>query len=143
MRLDFALCLPRDGSSIPFVRHLIRVTLERLEVEDDCVHDVELAVSEACTNVLVHALGPEDQYEVHIEIDDDRCKIRVLDGGAGFDHGSAWARDGGPIEEGGRGIVLMRALVDELQFSSRAESGTIVHLEKVLKIRPSLAPERT
>jgi serine/threonine-protein kinase RsbW len=143
MRLDFALCLPREGSSIPFVRHLIRATLERLQVEDDCVHDVELAVSEACTNVLVHALGPQEEYEVHIEIDDDRCKIRVLDGGAGFDYGRAWGNNGEPIEEGGRGIVLMRALVDELQFSSRADSGTIVHLEKVLKIRPKVAPKLT
>ena len=40
--------------------------------------------------------------------------------------------DAEPSAEDGRGIQLMRALVDEVTFTSRPQVGTVVHLEKQL-----------
>ena len=136
MELDFGLTLPRDALSVPVVRHLCRSTLQRLGVEDACVHEIELALSEASTNVLVHAAGPEDQYEVRVKISDDVCKIDVVDTGAGID------LDALPVEppvgaESGRGIQLMRALVDELQFATKPHAGTAVQLTKALRLQPT------
>lgn len=133
MKFDFSLCLPREEASVPVVRHLCGFALRRLGVEDDCVGDVELAVTEACSNVLHHSAGTGDEYEVQIDIDDQLCSIRVIDTGDGFDHHTV--PDGEVGDEGGRGIKLMRALVDDLEFVSKPESGTIVHLEKLLECR--------
>ncbi len=133
MDLVFTLCLPRERASVPIVRHLVQGSLERLGVDPECVADVEVAVTEACSNVLKHAEGPEDEYEVGFEISDARCEIRVTDTGAGFDHESL----GGsvhPSAEGGRGIQLMRSLVDGVQFISEPQRGTVVHLVKELKL---------
>ena len=132
MELDFSLCLPRDEVSVPVVRHLCGFALRRLGVLDDCVGDIELAVTEACSNVLRHTAGTTDEYEVHVTIDECVCAIRVVDTGAGFDHESLAPDGAGPTAEGGRGIHLMRALVDHIHFVSKPESGTIVHLEKTL-----------
>ena len=139
MKFVFALNLPHDASSISFARNVVGSTMTQLGVDPDCVYDVEVAVTEACTNVLKHAEGARDEYEVEFTIDPRRASIRIKDTGRGFDPPSlADAHDDmadlhlDPIEEGGRGIMLMRALVDELEFTSQPEAGTIVHLTKAI-----------
>src|SRR6266536_754348 len=52
--LSWALSLPRDHRSVPVARHLVRAGMLILGVDEDCTNDVEVALSEACTNVLQH-----------------------------------------------------------------------------------------
>ncbi len=133
MRLILSVFLPRDRVSIPVSRHIVRDALKEIGVADDCAHDVAVAQSEACTNVVDHS-GPGDEYEVSVEINGDRCTIRVVDTGRGFDQ--SVVEDGASAEsERGRGIQLMRALVDRVHFQSDAGTGTAVHLEKTLQFR--------
>ena len=134
MTIVFTLCLPRDGASVPVVRHLLRSSMDKLGVEQECIHDMELAVTEACTNVLQHATGTGDEYEVAVELNETMCEITVTDAGQGFDHESV-AEPALPSAESGRGIQLMKALVDRVQFLSRPQAGTIVHLVKELDLR--------
>lgn len=142
MQITFTLHLPRDEASVPMVRHICRDALDKLGVDKDCVGDIELAVTEACTNVLDHAHGTGDEYEVRVEADETTCQIRVVDTGAGFDHELA-GRDASPTSaESGRGIFLMRAVVDDLSFVSQPESGTMVHLVKKLALRPGSLLEK-
>jgi serine/threonine-protein kinase RsbW len=133
--LDFKLTLPRDEASVPFVRYLCRSTLERIGVEHTIIDDIEVAVSEACTNVLKHS-DSNEEYTVTVEIDNDLCTIEVVDAGGGFDIASQTGREmaGG---ESGRGISLMRALVDELDFVFNSEGGTAVILSKTLELHPA------
>ncbi|MGH8918860.1 MAG: ATP-binding protein, partial [Actinomycetes bacterium] len=59
------------------------------------------------------------------------------DDGPGFDGADgARAEDAVALAESGRGVALMRALVDELHFLAGAERGTIVQLTKRLALRP-------
>jgi serine/threonine-protein kinase RsbW len=134
MELSLALSLPRDEQTVPVARHIVRNAMEQVGVEPDCVYDVELALSEACTNVLLHS-GPGDQYVVRLDLEDQIGRIRVVDVGHGFD--SARLQTDGPMPgaERGRGLGLMHALVDRVQFLSRPEAGTIVTLEKALTYR--------
>jgi serine/threonine-protein kinase RsbW len=131
MELSLAVTLPRDEQTVPVARHIVRNAMEQVGVEETCVYDVELAMSEACTNVLLHS-GPGDQYVVRLDLDDRLGLIRVIDVGRGFD--SARLQDEDPLleDERGRGLGLMQALVDRVDFTSRPEAGTIVTLEKVL-----------
>jgi serine/threonine-protein kinase RsbW len=132
MEIQLSLALPRDKLSVPVVRRICAHAMRSLGVEEECGRDVEIALTEACTNVLDH-VAEGDEYEVAIGIDDRICVIEVIDTGRGFDHSSFPAgRDVAPTAEEGRGILLMQALVDRVEFTSRPEKGTICHLEKDL-----------
>ena len=133
MDIVFRLSLPRDAASVPIVRQLCRCSFRSLGIADDCSHDLELVVTEACTNVLKHASG-RDAYEVQVCLSAASCEIQVKDTGGGFDHEAHGLQEAQGTAEGGRGIHLMRVLVDRLQFVS-ADSGTMVHLQKTLSLR--------
>ena len=131
MELSLALTLPRDEQTVPVARHIVRNAMEQVGVEETCVYDFELALSEACTNVLLHS-GPGDKYVVRLDLEDRIGVIRVIDVGHGFDSARLQAEDQLVDAERGRGLGLMRALVDRVDLTSRPEAGTIVTLEKVL-----------
>jgi serine/threonine-protein kinase RsbW len=134
LEVNLSLCLPTDEASVPVVRHICSSALETVGVLDSCLSDISVALTEACTNVLDHVTDAGTAYEVHIGIDDERCIIRVKDTGPGFDHE---ARTNEPAvdltAESGRGLGLIRELVDRVKFTSVPEDGMIVHLEKELE----------
>ena len=129
------LCLPRDSSTLSVVRHITASALDELGVVPEEVGDVILALTEAAANVVKHS-GADDQYEVHLVIENNTCEIRVVDSGRGFDSDTLGVNMAGPSEERGRGMALMAALVDSVRFESRPEAGTVVHLVKDLALRP-------
>ena len=92
---------------------------------------VLLAVWEACANVIDH-VSETDTYEVRFELAAERCAISVLDQGEGFD-ATAVPEDMDVTAEDGRGLALMRALVDTLAFRSEPHEGAVVHMVKSLR----------
>jgi serine/threonine-protein kinase RsbW len=133
MEFAFSLTLPREALSIPVARRILGSTMLDLGIDKHCVEDVEIVVTEACTNVLKHAEPHSADYEVEVSIASDRADIKIKDRGPGFPEGSQnQARALDPTEEGGRGILLMRAFVDRVEFLNDPESGTVVHLSKNL-----------
>ena len=93
--------------------------------------DIEWPLTDACSNGLRTAEGEWD-YEVSCGIDGTMCLIEVVDRGVGFDPHAKGLSEAVPTAENGRGIQLMRALVDNVRFENRPEDGTVVHLEKQL-----------
>ena len=107
-----------------------------LGVSADCVAQIELAVTEACTNVLRHVEGTDAEYEVSVAVNEKQCDIRLVDtAGEIFDHANEGFSEAHPDAESGRGIFLMRAMVDELKFVSEPETGSVVHLVKKLELQ--------
>jgi serine/threonine-protein kinase RsbW len=135
LRLDVAICLPRDSETVSLVRTSITNTLMLFGVTDECVEEIRLAVSEACTNVIEHA-SSDDEYEVGVIVDEERCEIRVTNTRTRFDASALT----GVMPDGdsprGRGVAIMRALMDNVEFRSEPEAGTMVHLVKRLSVRP-------
>lgn len=137
MDCRFTLCLPRDEASVPVVRHVCRDALRMLGVADECVGQIELAVTEACTNVLRHVEGTDAEYEVSVAVNERICEIRLVDAaGQIFDHETQGRDEANLDAESGRGIFLMRAMVDELDFVSEPEIGSVVRLVKKLELKP-------
>ena len=140
MRVDVAICLPQEASSVRLIRLAVTNTLSVFGVDDDCIEEIRLALSEACTNVVQHA-EPADEYEVRLEVDDQRCAISVTNRGAGFDADDLRGVMPGPDSPRGRGVAIMEAVMDQVEFRSEPEAGTVVHLVKELTFRPD-APLR-
>lgn len=133
MEIKLTLALPRDELSVPVARRVLRQAMDVLGVKDEVTSDIEVALTEACTNVLDHAEGAEE-YEVSAGIDGDMCVIEVIDRGPGeFDPAVLGHEPAADHAEEGRGIQLMRALVDRVHFDNREQVGTVVHLEKHLE----------
>jgi serine/threonine-protein kinase RsbW len=141
VEIKVTLQLPRDALSVPVVRRVLATSMHTLGVEADCVEDIGIALTEACTNVLDHTNGDEE-YEVVAGIDDNVCTILVVDTGRGFDADHLGHAEADPTAEEGRGIQLIRALVDRVHFQSRPESGMVVHLEKTLAFRDGSAIQK-
>ena len=131
MRLELAVALPHERRSVPIARHIIRAAMANLGVSSSCMYDIEVALSEACTNVVQHA-SIKDKYEVRLNVDDDRCVLRVVDVGESPNRLRIPSAPPGAELEHGRGLLLMRTLVDTVGFDSFPEQGTVVSLEKQL-----------
>lgn len=141
MRLDVALCLPQEVESVSIIRGVVSDALVMLGVACDCVDDIRLALSEACTNVIEHATA-EDEYEVRLQLDDERCEISVANTG---DHFDAAGLDGvmpSTASPSGRGVAIMHAVMDQVAFTSEPANGTIVRLVKSLELEPDGALAR-
>ena len=101
---------------------------------DERIDDLKLAVSEACTNAIeAHdAAGSAERVLVRCQAGTDVLEVHVEDRGHGFDPSDL--PDHPPVTdpdrlkfERGLGIPLIRALVDEVEFSPTA-GGTSVRL---------------
>jgi serine/threonine-protein kinase RsbW len=133
VKLDVALALPQEVESVSLIRVMVGDALARLGVTTECVDDIRLALSEACTNVLDHAAA-EDEYEVRLHVHDDTCEISVADTGQHLDADALGGSMPDAASPSGRGVAIMHALMDHVAFTSEPEIGTIVHLVKRLDV---------
>ena len=111
--------------------------IARLRTEpmsQEALGDLKLALTEACTNSVRHAYdGGEGNVEILYELHADKLVVEVVDEGEGFD---APADDAGPalngdaLSEGGLGIAIIKALVDELEIRDRAQGGSSLRFVK-------------
>jgi serine/threonine-protein kinase RsbW len=129
MHMSVRLNLPREVDSVPAVRRLLRTALAILQVDRQSGADLEIALTEACSNVVKHASGA-DQIEIRLNVAEDHCAIDVLDNGAGFDAELTGDGSPGPHSECGRGLFLIRALSENMRMQSTARNGSLIHFEK-------------
>jgi serine/threonine-protein kinase RsbW len=141
VHLDVAVCLPRESETVSLLRTVVTDALRTLGVTEDCIDDVRLALSEAATNVIQHA-GDDDEYEVRIEVADERCSISVTNPGSDLDADALTGVLPDEDSSSGRGVAIMQAVMDHVAFSSEPEAGTIVHLVKTRTFDPDSAVER-
>ncbi len=135
MRIQVGLTLPREAVSVPIARHTVSAALERAGIEHTCLSEVQVALTEACTNVFRHA-QEGDTYEVVINVNDAYLTVDVVDSGAGFGRSLPVADLPDPASETGRGTALMLAFTDHTAFDEVEGGGGSVHLLKHLKWAP-------
>ena len=88
-------------------------------VNDDTLADLKLALTEAVSNSVRHAYGPngDGHVDVTYELMPDRLGIEVADDGHGFDPDETPPFDA-EVSEGGLGIAIIRAIADEFEITS-------------------------
>ncbi len=135
MRIQVVMTLPREAVSVPLTRRTVSAALAVAGVDSECLAEVEVALSEACTNVLCHSMRG-DAFEVAVNISDHHLTMDVIDFGVGFGQFQPGWSMPDPTAESGRGLALMEALTDQATFDSVSGNGWVVHLTKRLRWAP-------
>ncbi|CAL9500929.1 Serine-protein kinase RsbW [Nocardiopsis dassonvillei] len=119
----FSISLPRRAYTVAVVRDVLETFLDRAGLCRGCVDDFLLASSEACANAVEHG-GPAPDYRVEADLGAHWCEVRISHTGRAPDSEALAARFTserppplpGIDSESGRGILLMRRLMDEVSF---------------------------
>jgi serine/threonine-protein kinase RsbW len=82
-KVRFCLVFERELLSVPVMRQVLGDTLRGIGVNKDSVDDILLAVTEACTNVVLHAGQSAPAYTVAATVDSVACRVEVADAGQG------------------------------------------------------------
>lgn len=125
--LSFALNLPAAPASVSVVRHMLGGVQPAWPVTDAQLHDLQIAVSEACTNVVKHAYDPTAPgiMEVAGVLRDGEIELLVRDSGAGV-------RDT-ESPDLAMGLALIKALATRARFDDRPDGGYEVTMVFVLE----------
>jgi serine/threonine-protein kinase RsbW len=103
---------------------------------EDAVADLKLALTEACSNSVRHAYDHDDgQVHLAFTLLADRVTIEIRDEGAGFHEDDVDCPEcagvpGIELGEGGLGISIIRAVVDEFDLRRPDAGGTVLVLTK-------------
>ena len=118
---DVKLTLPARPENVSVIRHVLGAFAEALQLPDELVEDLRLAVTEACTNVVRHAYPPElpGPVEVTIRPLDEHVRVVVADYGRGI--GSS-ADTTGP----GLGLPLISAIAEDVDLQPLPGGGSRV-----------------
>ncbi|MDZ7859072.1 MAG: ATP-binding protein [Candidatus Krumholzibacteriota bacterium] len=108
-----------------------------MQLESSVADEVAISVIEACTNALEHGnkSSPEKCIRIVINRHPDRIVVEVYDRGDGFDYKEYLEHIPDPSniqETRGRGIFIMKEMMDNLSFEFVKDRGMKVTLEKRL-----------
>jgi serine/threonine-protein kinase RsbW len=115
---------------------LSEALLRHLGFRDEAVERAALAVREAAANAIQHGNGAdsEEPVVVRFQVDNRDLVIEVADLGQGFDP-EALPDPLAPenlLKKSGRGILLMKSLLDDVAFRFEDRGGTVVTMRKRL-----------
>ena len=103
-------------------------------LSQETLGDLKLALTEACTNSVRHAYADgAGSVEILYELHRDRLVVEVVDEGEGFVPPTPVDLDDGDaaLAEGGLGIAIIRALVDDVEIRDREQGGSSLRFVKL------------
>jgi serine/threonine-protein kinase RsbW len=130
---DLELKLPARAENVAVVRHAFGGFAEVLTVDEQTLADIKLAVTEACTNVVIHAYERDDlgDLEVDATIDDQLLTVIIRDNGRGI-----VPRPDSPGL--GLGLPLIATLAETLELGKDGEEHTEVRMTFRLDDEPEV-----
>jgi len=125
------LRIPRRCEFVRVARKTAGALAHQLNFTIHDVGDIELAVSEACTNAVEH-IRDERCAEILLRllVEPGQLVMEVIDTGPGFDPGKEVEAATGGEGIGGLGLLVIRELMDEMDVRCDAASGTCVRMVK-------------
>jgi len=127
---------PADYENLAAIDQFVAEAAEHAGFNSCTVYQVQLAVDEACSNIIRHAYGGEGRgvIECSRHIRDGDLTIVLRDYGQPFDPASVPEPDlESDLEErtgGGLGLYFIRQIMDEVTFDFESEAGNVLTLVK-------------
>ncbi|MDZ7288323.1 MAG: ATP-binding protein [candidate division KSB1 bacterium] len=143
VKKKYQLRIPSQTDNLELIREFVARVARKVGFKDDDVSKIELAVDEACANVIKHAYKRDDKKPIDIVIQIDYRKFTVIitDHGCGFDPKKIKTPDMkeylAEMRVGGLGIYLMRTLMDEIDFDIKPGKRNQVIMSKYFLERKS------
>jgi serine/threonine-protein kinase RsbW len=107
---------------------------ELVGFDEDTANWIELAVRESVINAIKHGnkLGPDKSVDVKYALEPEALTVYVRDRGEGFDPTSLPdpLDPDNLLNPSGRGIFYMKTFMDEVDYSSHPQGGTVVRMIK-------------
>ena len=128
--------IPSTLDYLPKVDEFVERKLKKLGIEKDQIVDIAISVTEAVTNAVVHGNKNDLSKKVKISLKaDSSCvQVTVEDEGGGFDPGSVQSpiEEENLLKEKGRGIFILKSLMDKVEFFCESTKGSKVKMVKFL-----------
>jgi len=118
----FLLHVPSSTENLALIRDFVGNIGKQAGFQETELSMIELAVDEACANVIEHAYGLDQTKEVIVRarLDADAITIEVIDTGKGFDPGVVEHKDVKRLmaerRSGGLGMRMMKLVMDEVHY---------------------------
>ena len=113
--------------------HMARELCRLSDDRDSFANNINVVLTEAMVNAIKHANSADPDKEVHIfiRITEKELAIKIYDSGKGFDLNSIPSSDFDPgcLEEKGRGIYIIKSLMDSVVYK-KAKGGNVLEMKK-------------
>ena len=125
------------------ISEFIAQAAHQARLDERTTFHIQMAVDEACTNVIQHAYKDikDGRIEITCRYADEEFTVVIQDHGHPFDPAAIPLPDlNADLEkrrEGGLGLYFMRRLMDEVRFSFDAEAGNTVTMIKRVAPQPT------
>jgi serine/threonine-protein kinase RsbW len=131
----WSLTIPSDLRLLALARAFVEAVCQVAGLDERATHAVVLATDEAANNVMRHAHhdNPDAPLTIQCFIHPDSIEIRLHDEGAPFDLSAVPQLNPSELRVGGRGVFLMRKLMDELDVQPRGERGNTLRMVKLYR----------
>ncbi len=135
---EYKLRIPSQTENLEVIREFVSGVAKKVGFGDDEINKIELAVDEACTNVIEHAYQNDNtkDIDVAVKLDYQKLTVVVTDKGKSFKPSDIAIPDMkkylAELRVGGLGIYLMRTLMDEVDFKIQPGVKNEVHMSKYL-----------
>jgi serine/threonine-protein kinase RsbW len=134
---SFELTIPSRLEEMEAVHELIAAAVREYELTDELAHWIELTISESMINAIQHGnkADPAKKATLKISSTGDALEIIVEDQGTGFklDKIADPTDIANLLKPSGRGILIIRSFMDEVDLTQREGGGC--RLRMVKKIR--------
>jgi len=128
-----SLTLPSELRMLSVARSFMEAVCEAHRFDRTTTHALVIVTGEVVTNIVRHAHQnrPGSKMELQVQIQPDCVVLTFRDEGEPFDLAAVPELPPGELRIGGRGIYLMRALMDELTCEPRdGQSGNVLRMVK-------------
>jgi serine/threonine-protein kinase RsbW len=117
----FTLTLPSEPRMLSVARTFVEAVCEAYQMDRTLLHALVIVTGEAFTNIVRHAHrdAARAQLEIQLQLTADGIVLTFQDEGAPFDLDAVPELRPGELRVGGRGVYLMRTLMDELSCAPR------------------------
>ena len=124
---NYHLEINSDPNNLITVEEFVNYFCKDINLADDLLANVLLAVTEATTNAIIHANKCDHSKIVTVDawVEDSKLVVKVKDEGEGFDPGKIPdpTEPENLLKDSGRGVYLMRVYMDNIEYN-RTDSGT-------------------
>lgn len=122
--------------SLNEIREFIAAIAQEAQLDPQAIYAMQLAVDEACCNIIDHAYGGEGRgmIDCQAEVRSDGLAVTLIDQGKSFDPSSVPPPQlDKPLKEvkpRGVGLYLIKKMVDQMEYRSLGEQGNVMRLFK-------------